>query len=124
MVLDGHSNASYLSKTKARSRSGGRFYMSEDTLIPYNNDNVITVSQLINAVVSSAAEAELGALFINCQEDIPYRHTLVEMCHPQPPTPMQTDNTTYLGVAKNNIVSKLLKSMDMGINWLQCRIAQ
>ena len=95
--------------------------MYEDTLIPYNNDNVITVSQLINAVVSSAAEAELGALFINCQEDIPYRHTLVEMCHPQPPTPMQTDNTTALGVVTNIIQPKRTNMTDMCFHWLRCR---
>ena len=36
---------------------------------------------------------------------------------------MQTDNTTALGVVNNNIVSKILKSMDMIINWLCCREA-
>lgn len=37
---------------------------------------------------------------------------------------MQTDNTTALGVVGNNIVSKKLKSMDMRVNWLRCRVAQ
>jgi hypothetical protein len=31
MVLAGHSNASYLSESKARSRAGGHFFMSTDT---------------------------------------------------------------------------------------------
>ena len=46
------------------------------------------------------------------------------MGHKQPPTPMQTDNTTALGVVNDNIVSKKLKSMDMIISWLRYRAAQ
>ena len=71
MIIAGHSNASYLSKTKARSREGGHFFMSNNTPDPPNNGAVITIAQIIKAVMSSAAEAELGALFINCREAIP-----------------------------------------------------
>jgi hypothetical protein len=39
------------------------------------------------------------------------------MGHPQPPTPMQTDNTTVLGVVNNNVMKKL-KAMDMKYHWL------
>ena len=124
MVLAGHSDASYLSETKARSRAGGHFFMSSNTSEPPNNGAVITIAQIIKAVMSSAAEAELGALFINCREAIPARHALEEMGHKQPPTPMQTDNTTALGVVTNNIASKRLKSMDMKFHWLRCRAAQ
>ena len=120
MILAGHSDASYLSETKARSRAGGHFFMSNDTPDPPNNGAVITIAQIIKAVMSSAAEAELGALFINCHEAIPEQHALEEMGHKQPPTPMQTDNTTALGVATNSIASKRLKSMDMKFHWLRC----
>ena len=34
MVLAGHSDASYLSETKACSRAGGHFFMSSDTADP------------------------------------------------------------------------------------------
>ena len=124
MVLVGHSDASYLSESKARSRAGGHFFMSSDNADPPNNGAVLTIAQIIKNVMSSAAEAELGALFINCREAIPARHALLEMGHPQPPTPMQTDNTTALGVVNNNIASKRLKSMDMKLHWLRCRAAQ
>ena len=63
--------------------------------------------------MSSAAEAEIRALYINSQEAIPARHTLEEMGHPQPPTPMQTDNTIVLGVVTNTIQSKRAKAIDM-----------
>ena len=118
MVLVGHSDASYLSETKARSRAGGHFFMSNDSNDPPNNGAVLTIAQIIKNVMSSAAEAELGALFINCREAVPARHTLKEMEHKQPPTPMQTDNTMALGVVTNNIASKRLKSMDMKLHCL------
>ena len=94
MVLAIHSNASYLSEPKARSRVGGHMFMSADNDIPANNGAVLNISQIIRAVMSSAAEAELGALFINAKLAIAIRHTLEELGHPQPQTPIQTDNKT------------------------------
>ena len=98
--------------------------MSDDAAIPSNNGDVVTISKMIKAVMSSAAEAKLGGLFINCQETIPARQALKIMGHRQPPTPIQTDNTTSLVVVTNNITSKRLNSMDMKLHWLCCRIAQ
>ena len=98
--------------------------MSNDSPIFANNRSVVTISQIIKAVVSSTEEAELGALFINCREAIPARHALKAMGHEQPPTPMQTDNTTTHGVVIKNIASKRLKYMDMKLHWLRCRISQ
>ncbi len=120
MVLVGHSDVSYLSESKARSRAGGHFFMSSDKADPPNNGAVLTVAQIITNIMSSAAEAKLGALFINCREAIPTRHALLEMGHPQPPTLMQTNNTTSLGVVTNSIASKRPKLMDMKLHWLCC----
>ena len=124
MVLAVHSDASYLCEPKARSRAGGHFFMSSDTKMPPNNGAVLTVSQIIKAVMSSAAEAELGALYINAREAVPARRLLKEMGHPQPPTPMQTDNSTALGVVTNNIQPKRTKAMDMRFYWLRDREAR
>ena len=121
MVLAVHSDASYLSERKARSRSGGHFFMSENDTYPTNNGAVLTVAQIIKAVMSSAAEAELGALYINSREAIPIRHLLEEMGHKQPPTPIQIDNSTALGVVKHTIQPKRTKAMDMRFHWLRCR---
>ena len=124
MVLVVHSNASYLSEHKAQSRAGGHFFMSSDTKDPANNGAVLNIAQLIKAVMSSAAEAELGALYINACKAVPQRQLLEEMGHPQPPTPMQTDNSTALGVITNNIQPRRTKAMDMRFHWLRCREAQ
>jgi hypothetical protein len=88
MVLAGHSNALYLSESNARSSSGGHFFMSNNVETPTNNGAVFTISQIIKAVLSPAAEAKVGALYINCQEAVPARHSLEFMGHKQPPTPM------------------------------------
>jgi hypothetical protein len=103
MVLVVHSDASYLSKPKAQSRAGGHFFLSSDTEDPIHNGAVLNIAQLIKAVMSSAAEAELGALYINACKAVPQCQTLAEMGHKQPPTPMQTNNSTALGVVNNNI---------------------
>ena len=124
MVLVVHSDASYLSEPKAHSRAGGHFFLSSDVADPLDNGAVLNLAQLIKAVMSSAAEAELGALYINACEAIPQRQCLEEMGHKQPPTPMQTDNTTALGVINNNIQPKRTKAMDMLFDWPRCREAQ
>jgi len=125
MVLGIHSDASYLSEPESKSRAGGHFFMSNDTRFPpTNNGAVLNIAQIIKAVMSSAAEAELGALYINAREAVPMRVTLWEMGHPQPPTPIQTDNTTALGVIMNNIQPRRTKAMDMRFHWLRCREAQ
>ena len=48
--------------------------------------------------MSSAAETEVGAMFLNGREAIPIRKCLKNMVHPQPPTPMIVDNSTAIGV--------------------------
>ena len=124
MVLIVHSDASYLSEPKARSRAGGHFFMSSNVANPRNNGAVLNIAQLIKAVMSSAAEAELGALYINAREAVPMRQLLTEMGHAQPSTPIQTDNSTACGVVNNNIQPRRTKAMDMRFHWLRDREAQ
>ena len=98
--------------------------MASDIAVPENNGAVNTVTQMIKTVMSSAAEAELGALYINCRKAIPERHLLEAMGHHQPQTPIQTDNSTVLGVVTNKIQPKRTKAMDMRFHWLRCRANQ
>ena len=76
MVLVGHIAALYLSETKACSRAGGNFFMSNSTAFPPNNGAVFTIAKIVKVVMSSAAEAELVALFKYCKESIPSRQAL------------------------------------------------
>ena len=92
--------------------------------VPRLNGPVMTIAQIIKHIMSSTAEAELGALFITSKELVPLRQTLAEMGWPQPKMPVQTDNSTTVGVTNNTIVPKRTKSMDMRFHWLRCREAQ
>lgn len=68
MVLTVQSDAGYLNEIRAGSRVRGHFLQSSNGKIPPNTWAVLTVAQIIDAVMSSAAEAEVGALFINAKK--------------------------------------------------------
>ena len=66
--LAAHRNASHLSKTKARSQSGGHLFLSSDSTITQNNGTVINSAHIIKHVMSSATEAETATLYIMARE--------------------------------------------------------
>ena len=95
----------------------------DNNTIPVNGAG-LNIAQIIKAVMSSAAEAELGALFINAKLAVPIRHTLEELGHPQGKTLIQTDNSTANGVVNGKIQPKATKAMDMRFYWLKDKEAQ
>ena len=109
MVLACHSNASYLSEPGARIHAGEKFLLSNDATMPANNNAVLNIAQIIKTVMTTAAETEIGAMFINAWEDVPQRMTPVEMGHPQPRIPMQTDKSTAHAVVTNNVQPRRTK---------------
>ena len=112
MVLHVHSDASYLTEPRARSRAGGHFYLAgaeDDT----NNGAVLNPATIIRNVMPSAAAAEIGALYLNTRLAIPTRRLLEDIGHSPPPTPVQTDNTTAHGFVTRNLNPKATKSIDM-----------
>ena len=54
-------------------------------------------------VAASAAEARLGALFMNSKDATVIRLILAEMGHTQPLTPIYCDNKTALGIANDTV---------------------
>ena len=113
MILAVHSDASYLSEAKARSRAGGHVYLTNTNDENFRNGAVLTVSTIIKHVMASASEAELAAMFYNSREAIPLRITLAEMGHKQPPTTMTVDNSTAHGLTEGAMIPKRSKAMDM-----------
>jgi hypothetical protein len=99
-------------------------FMGGNEDIPINNRAVLNISQIIRAVMSLAAEAQLGALFINAKTAVSMRHTLEEMGHPQTHATIQTDNSTAHALLTNKIMPKALNAMDMRFHWLHCCKAQ
>jgi hypothetical protein len=113
MRLTIHRNAFYLSEPKASSRAGGHMFMAGNEDIPINNGAVLNISQIIRAVMSLAAEAKLGALFINIKTAVSMQCTLKEMGHAQTCTPLQTNNSNAHTLLINKIMPKALKAMDI-----------
>lgn len=133
MVLHITSDASYLTASDARSRLGGYFFMSntlqrsppdpDDPPPPFNGP-VLVNSSIIQPVLSSAAEAELGALFHNAKDGCMLRNTLIDMGHPQPATPIQADNACAVGLANDTVKQKRSKAIDMRFYWVKDRVKQ
>jgi hypothetical protein len=135
MVLHVESDASYLTAAKARSRAAGYLYLSSqpddpskpptpDSPPPPPNGAVEVFCQILREVVSSAAEAELAALFHNGKAACPLRLCLEELGHPQPPTPVVTDNSTAAGIANDTVKQKRSKAIDMRFYWIRDRVRQ
>ena len=125
MTLKIHSDASYLSEPKGRSRAGGFFYLGNNPPkdeVP--NGPILVKSEIQRQVLSSAAESEIAAAFSNAKDATQIRTTLNEMGHPQPATPIQLDNTTAVGFANQQIKQRKSKAIDMRFYWLQDRVNQ
>ena len=121
MILQIHSDASYLTETKVHSRVAGHFFLGKNTkpLQPmFLNGNIHTLCGILKHVVSSASEAELAALFMNAREGNIMRLTLIEMKHPQPATPIHTDNTTADGIVNGTVKRQCSCAIDMCYYWI------
>ncbi len=121
MILNVHSDASYLSTPKACSRAGGYFFLGS---LPHDGDPIrlngtihITCT-ILKLIAALAAETELGALFLNAQEAKIMRLFLIELGHPQPPTPIHIDNTPTVGIVNNTVKQQPSRAMEMQYFWL------
>ena len=132
MILHVASDASYLCKELAHSRAGGHFSLANQLVkngdkpptLPTNNGAIHTLCQIINTVMYSAAESKIGATFLNSKDTLPIHINLEELGHPQPPTPIQVDNTTSVGFANNTIKQKRSKAVGMRFYWIRDRTCQ
>jgi hypothetical protein len=99
MILQIHSDASNLSENEDKGRA------KKDKKLA--NGVILIVRKVLKHVMSSAAEAEIGAVFINAKEGAVLRTTLEELGHKQPPTPMETDNNTATGYSNGTILKNV-----------------
>jgi hypothetical protein len=135
MVLWIDSDAGYLSETKSRSTCARYHFLSDrptdpstppqpNDAEPLHNAPVYVMCNIMNEVVSAASEAELAGLFHNGKEACLIRICLSELGHPQPPTPLKTDNTTAEGLANDKVKQKCSKAIDMRFYWIRSRVQQ
>ena len=85
MILFIHSDASYLSVTKARSRASGAFFLSDtkpdgitfSEYTPILDGFIFIMCKILRNIMASAVEAEYGALFLNGQAAVPITTILI-----------------------------------------------
>ena len=121
MILNIHSDASYLSESRARSRIGGIYFMGQaphDGRSIQLNGPIHIQASICKFVVASAAEAELGALFYNCQDGKIFRLVLEELRHPQPATPVHCENSTAVSIANDTVKKQQSRAMEMRFFWI------
>jgi hypothetical protein len=121
MVLQNISDASYLSRPKARSVCGWFGYLGLPSTI---NGPISCDSWMINCVCASVSEAEMAGGFQAAQAAVHHRRILADLGYPQPATLLRMDNTVALGIASGKMNAKRVKSMDMRFFWLVDRVKQ
>jgi hypothetical protein len=123
MYLHIHSDASYLLKAHTQSHVGGTFFLSSRpkndsptpppfATPPSHNGSVHTIITI------------LAALFHNARDGIPILTSLIEMCHPQAQTPIQTDTACVVGITNETVKQRRSKAIAMHFHWIQDRIKQ
>merc|ERR1711983_369440 len=120
MILNIHSDASYLSEKGGKSQEAGYFFlgwMSKDGEPIRLNGALHVLSAILKCAAASAAEAKLGALFLNMKEGRVLRLALEELGHPQPPTPVHVDNATAVGIVDGTIKRQRSRAMEMRYFW-------
>jgi hypothetical protein len=88
------------------------------------NGAFFTLCAILCFVVSCAAEAELGALLLNCKEGMIFGLTLEELGHPQPKIPIHCNNATAVGIANNTVKRQCSRLMEMQYFWVYDKVAQ
>ena len=122
MIMHVDSDAAYLVAPGAKSRIAGYYYLSDHpkkSTFPQLNPPFHVVCKFIKHVVASAAEAKTAGLFFNAHNIVSLRRILIALGHPQPPTPLQTDNSTTSDFANRTMKLKRSKSWDMRFHWLR-----
>jgi hypothetical protein len=126
MILNIHSEESYISEHEVKRRAGGFFHLGSNITNKNNlaNGAILIISTILKHAMSSAAEAEIGSVFLNVKEAKILRTTLIQMVHPQPATPLQTDNTASVGYSNDTIKQICTRAMDMHFYWVKDRVKQ
>jgi len=123
MQIHIESDAAYLVAPKGRSRAGGYFYLGSRDRNLFNG-LIFILAKIIKSVMSSAAEAEVGSLYMNAREAIPLIYTCEELGHIQLPIPIKTSNSTANGIINKEIKLKRAKAFDMRFLWIIDRVEE
>jgi hypothetical protein len=96
-----------------------------DALKPIKlNRAFFTLCAILRFVITSAVEAKLGTLFLNCKQTTTFQLKLKEMGYPQPPTPINCNNSTAVGIANNTLKRQRSWAMEMRFFCVADAVAQ
>jgi hypothetical protein len=127
MIMNIHLDALYFSKGNACSKTCGQFFMGwmpqDDAPICINSAFHVSTN-VIRFVITSAAKAELGALFHNCQTGFIFHSILKDMGHKQTKTPVHCDNATAVVIANRTVKRQHSRLMEMRFFWISDKCAQ
>ena len=117
IILNIHSDAAYLVVSEARSQAGGFFFLGniDGSLI---NNSIHVIAKILKNVLVSAPEEDIGTLFKCTKKAVPTHVTLIGIGHPQPHTPMCTNNSTANSIMNATITQNHSKAIDMRFYWL------
>jgi hypothetical protein len=124
MILHTHSDASYLSRSRARSVGGGLHYLGWRDQPDRINGPLLATTFIIPVVCQAVMEAEYGASFHNGKIIARLRTNLEAMGYQQPATPLQVDNLCAVGIANDTLAARKSKSIDMNFHWIRDRVRQ
>ena len=79
MILCARANAGFLNESKGYSQVGAHIFVSKNDPFPRHNSPILSISQIMKLVMSSEAEAKLGALFTTAKEMVPLQQNLIKM---------------------------------------------
>ena len=116
-----------MTASKARSKACGRFFLGSLPIDGFPiklNGAILTLCTILKCVAVSAAEAELGALFLNVREEKIICLTFVKMGLPRPPIPIHVNNMTAANIVNNTLKRQQSRAMNMRYVWLLCHKAQ
>ena len=131
MMLYIDSDALYLPVSKCRSPASGFYYLSDKIGTPLLlqqkspplNGPIYVLSKIMRNIVASAAESKLGALFLDRQKAVPICTVIIELGHPQPLTPIRTENLATCGTVNGKVRKNKSRSMDETF-WIRNRVNQ
>jgi hypothetical protein len=91
-------------KSKGCSQASAHILIFKNNPFLKHNGPVLSISQIMKIVMSSAAKAKLGALYTTAMEMVPLYQTLIKMGWRQPHMTIQMDKSTAVGITNLTIV--------------------
>jgi hypothetical protein len=88
------------------------------------NGQILTISTVYKNVLSSVMEAEVAGTFVNAKEGMNVIKSINIIGHPQPRTPLLTENLTTFRIVSRKMKQRRTKAIDMRFYWLKNQEAQ